>query len=136
MQQKVCFNGLIGAIEETSVEELQHVLDVNFFGAVHVTQAVLPYLREQRSGHIVNITSIAGFTAPPGYGFYAAAKYALEGMSLSLRQELAPLGIQVTLVEPGLSAPAFWTKTPSGTHLGSLLTTTVLPERLAEKCHN
>jgi NAD(P)-dependent dehydrogenase (short-subunit alcohol dehydrogenase family) len=107
MQQKVCFNGLIGAIEETSVEELQHVLDVNFFGAVHVTQAVLPYLREQRSGHIVNITSIAGFTAPPGYGFYAAAKYALEGMSLSLRQELAPLGIQVTLVEPGALRTCF-----------------------------
>jgi NAD(P)-dependent dehydrogenase (short-subunit alcohol dehydrogenase family) len=93
--------GLIGAIEETSVEELQHVLDVNFLGAAYVTQAVLPYLREQRSGHIVNITSIAGFSAPPGSGFYAAAKYALEGMSLSLRQEVAPLGIRVTLVEPG-----------------------------------
>ena len=99
--------GLIGAIEETSVEELQHVLDVSFFGAVHVTQAVLPYLREQRSGHIVNITSIAGFTAPPGYGFYAAAKYALEGLSLSLRQELAPLGIHVTLVEPGALRTGF-----------------------------
>jgi NAD(P)-dependent dehydrogenase (short-subunit alcohol dehydrogenase family) len=99
--------GLIGAIEETSVEELQHVFDVNFFGAVHVTQAVLPYLREQRSGHIVNITSIAGFTAPPGYGFYAAAKYALEGFSLSLREELAPLGIHVTLVEPGAVRTGF-----------------------------
>jgi NAD(P)-dependent dehydrogenase (short-subunit alcohol dehydrogenase family) len=99
--------GLIGAIEETSIEELQHVLDVNFFGAVHVTQAVLPYLRQQRSGHIVNITSIAGFTAPPGYGFYAAAKYALEGLSLSLGQELAPLGIHVTLVEPGALRTAF-----------------------------
>ena len=93
--------GLIGAIEETSIEELQHVLNVNFLGAVHVTQAVLPFLREQRSGHIVNISSIAGFSAPAGTGFYAAAKYALEGMSLSLRQELAPLGINVTLVEPG-----------------------------------
>jgi NAD(P)-dependent dehydrogenase (short-subunit alcohol dehydrogenase family) len=91
--------GLIGSIEETSIDELQHVLNVNFFGAVHVTQAVLPFLRRQRSGHIVNISSI--FSAPPGAGFYAAAKYALEGMSLSLRQELAPLGINVTLVEPG-----------------------------------
>jgi NAD(P)-dependent dehydrogenase (short-subunit alcohol dehydrogenase family) len=99
--------GLIGAIEETLVEELQQVLDVNFFGAMHVTQAVLPFLRKQRSGHIVNITSIAGFTAPPGYGFYAAAKYALEGMSLSLRQELAPLGIHVTLVEPGALRTGF-----------------------------
>lgn len=94
-------HGLIGAIEETSEDELRHVLDVNFFGAVHVTQGVLPYLREQGSGHIVNISSIAGLSAPPGYGFYAAAKYALEGMSLSLRQELAPLGIHVTLVELG-----------------------------------
>ena len=93
--------GLIGAIEETSVQEFQHVLDVNFLGAVHVTQAVLPYLRKQRSGHIVNISSLAGFSAPPSSGFYAAAKYALEGMSLSLRKEVAPLGIQVTLVEPG-----------------------------------
>jgi NAD(P)-dependent dehydrogenase (short-subunit alcohol dehydrogenase family) len=94
-------HGLIGAIEETSIDELRHVFDVNFFGAVHVTQAVLPYLRKQRSGHIINISSIAGLSAPPGYGFYAAAKYALEGMSLSLHQELAPLGVRVTLVEPG-----------------------------------
>src|SRR5262249_45892993 len=93
--------GLIGAIEETSAEELQHVLDVNFFGAAYVIQAVLPYLREHHSGHIANITSIAGFSAPPGAGFYAAAKYALEGMTLSLRQEVAGLGIHVTLVEPG-----------------------------------
>ena len=99
--------GMIGAIEETSIEELRYALDVNFFGAVHVTQAVLPYLRKQRSGHIVNISSIAGFSAPPGYGFYAAAKYALEGMSLSLRQELAPLGIHVTLVEPGAVRTSF-----------------------------
>ena len=94
--------GLIGAIEETSIEELQHVFSVNFLGAVHViVQAALPFLRKQRTGHIINISSIAGFSAPPGAGFYAAAKYALEGMSLSLRQEVAPLGINVTLVEPG-----------------------------------
>jgi NAD(P)-dependent dehydrogenase (short-subunit alcohol dehydrogenase family) len=93
--------GLIGAIEETSIEELQHLFSVNFLAAVHVTHAVLPFLRKQRHGHIVNISSIAGFSAPPGAGFYAAAKYALEGMSLSLRQEVAPLGIKVTLVEPG-----------------------------------
>ena len=74
---------------------------------MHVTQAVLPYLRKQRSGHMVNITSIAGFSALPGYGFYAAAKYASEGMPLSLRQELAPLGIHVTLVEPGALRSGF-----------------------------
>jgi NAD(P)-dependent dehydrogenase (short-subunit alcohol dehydrogenase family) len=93
--------GLIGAIEETSVDEIQDLLNVNFLGAVHVTQAVLPLLRKQRGGHIVNISSIAGFSAPPGTGFYAATKFALEGMSLSLRLEVAPLGIHVTLVEPG-----------------------------------
>jgi NAD(P)-dependent dehydrogenase (short-subunit alcohol dehydrogenase family) len=93
--------GLIGAIEESSIEELQQILDVNFLGAVHVAQTVLPFLRNQRSGHIINISSIAGFSAPPGAGFCAAAKFALEGMSLSLRQELAPLGMHVTLVEPG-----------------------------------
>jgi len=93
--------GLIGAIEETSVGEIHEVLNVNFLGAVHVTQAVLPFLRKQRSGHIVNISSIAGFSAPPGNGFYAAAKSALEGTSLSRRRDLALLGIHVTLVEPG-----------------------------------
>lgn len=93
--------GLLGAIEEASDEDIKNTFDVNFFGVVHVIKAVLPYLRQQRSGHIVNISSIAGLAPMAGSGLYAAAKFAVEGVSQSLAQEVAPLGIQVTLVEPG-----------------------------------
>ncbi|MHA7628627.1 oxidoreductase [Corallococcus sp. M7] len=93
--------GLLGAIEEATPEESRHVFDVNFFGPLHVVQAALPFLRAQRRGHIVNITSIAGLAPMAGSGLYAAAKCALEGLSLSLAQEVAPLGLKVTLVEPG-----------------------------------
>ncbi|RKH07735.1 oxidoreductase [Corallococcus carmarthensis] len=93
--------GLLGAIEEATAEEARHVFDVNFFGPLHVVQAALPFLRAQRRGHIVNITSIAGLAPMAGSGLYAAAKCALEGLSLSLAQEVAPLGLKVTLVEPG-----------------------------------
>jgi NAD(P)-dependent dehydrogenase (short-subunit alcohol dehydrogenase family) len=93
--------GLLGAIEESSLADTQEVMGVNFFGTLHVTQAVLPLLRAQRSGHIVNISSIAGLAPKAGYGLYAAAKFAVEGMSQSLAEELLPLGIHVTIVEPG-----------------------------------
>lgn len=93
--------GLFGAIEEVSEEQARHLFDVNFFGAWNVIRAVLPSMRARRSGHIVNLSSIAGLVAAPGTGLYAASKFALEGMSQSLAQELAPLGIHVTLVEPG-----------------------------------
>lgn len=93
--------GLLGAIEEASDSEIKHIFDVNFFGVVQVIKSVLPYLRQQRSGHIVNISSIAGLAPMAGSGFYAAAKFAVEGVSQSLAQEVEPLGIKVTLVEPG-----------------------------------
>jgi len=93
--------GLLGAIEESSPADAQDVLAVNFFGTLHVTQAVLPILRAQGNGHIVNISSIAGLAPRAGYGLYAAAKFAVEGMSESLAEELRPLGIYVTVVEPG-----------------------------------
>jgi NAD(P)-dependent dehydrogenase (short-subunit alcohol dehydrogenase family) len=93
--------GLLGAIEESSVQDINDVFAVNFFGTMHVVQAALPYLREQKSGHIINITSIAGLAPMAGSGFYAAAKFAVEGMTQSLAQEVQPLGIDVTLVEPG-----------------------------------
>ena len=93
--------GLLGAIEEASNEEIRHVLEVNFFGVVGVIKTVLPYLRQQSGGHIVNVSSIAGLAPMAGSGFYAAAKFALEGFSQSLAQEVEPLGIKVTLVEPG-----------------------------------
>ncbi len=101
--------GLLGAIEETSDEEIKRVFDVNFFGVLQVVKAVLPYLRQQRSGHIVNISSIAGLAPMSGSGLYAAAKCAVEGVSQSLAQEVEPLGIKVTLVEPGAFRTDFLT---------------------------
>lgn len=93
--------GLIGAVEEVSTTETYELFAANFFGAYHLLQAVLPLLREQRSGHVLNISSIAGLAPQPGTGLYAASKAALEGMSESLAAELAPLGIRVSIVEPG-----------------------------------
>jgi NAD(P)-dependent dehydrogenase (short-subunit alcohol dehydrogenase family) len=93
--------GLLGAIEEAGAAEVRRVFDVNFFGPLQVIQAALPFLRAQRRGHIVNLSSIAGLAPMPGSGIYAATKFALEGLSESLAQEVGPLGIRVTLVEPG-----------------------------------
>ncbi len=93
--------GLLGAVEEASAEETAHAFAVNFQGPLAVMTAVLPFLRQQRSGHIVNVSSIAGLAPMAGSGLYAAAKFALEGVSEALAQEVAPLGIRITLVEPG-----------------------------------
>jgi NAD(P)-dependent dehydrogenase (short-subunit alcohol dehydrogenase family) len=93
--------GLLGSIEEATEDQVTHLFDVNFHGPRRIIQAVLPQLRRQRSGHIINITSIAGLAPGAGSGFYAAAKFAVEGLSQSLALEVAPLGIKVTLVEPG-----------------------------------
>lgn len=92
--------GLLSSVEEASDEEIEHVFAVNFHGTRRVIQAALPRLRSQRSGHIVNITSMAGVAPNPGSGYYAAAKMAVEGLSQALAKEVAPLGIRVTLVEP------------------------------------
>lgn len=93
--------GLQGAVEEVSLAEARAQFDVNVFGVLAVTQAVLPSMRARRSGHIVNIASVGGLTAFPGLGVYNASKFALEGLSEALEQELVPLGVRVTLVEPG-----------------------------------
>jgi NAD(P)-dependent dehydrogenase (short-subunit alcohol dehydrogenase family) len=93
--------GLLGAVEETSEHATRHLFEVNFFGALHVTQAVLPIFREQGSGHFVNISSVAGRDPAAGAALYAASKCALAGLSEGLAGELAPLGIHVTIVEPG-----------------------------------
>jgi NAD(P)-dependent dehydrogenase (short-subunit alcohol dehydrogenase family) len=92
--------GLLSSVEEATDEEIEHVFAVNFHGTRRVIQAALPRLRAQRSGHIVNVTSMAGVAPNPGSGYYAAAKMAVEGVSQSLAKEVAPLGIRVTLVEP------------------------------------
>ncbi|PWC06256.1 oxidoreductase [Mycetocola zhujimingii] len=93
--------GYRSAVEEATPEDVQRLFDTNFFGAVAMIKAVLPAMRERRSGAIVNISSIGVRLTPPGSGYYAASKAALEGMSGSLRKELEPLGIAVTVVEPG-----------------------------------
>ncbi len=93
--------GLEGAVEETSMAQARHQFDVNFFGAMAVTKAVLPGMRERRQGHIFNITSTGGLMAFPGLGVYNASKHALEGLTDALAQEVKELGISVTAIEPG-----------------------------------
>ena len=93
--------GLFGMVEELAEEQLRDQLETNLFGALWVTQAVLPILRAQGSGHIVQISTIGGIGAFPSLGGYHASKWALEGFSESLAQEVAAYGIKVTLVEPG-----------------------------------
>lgn len=93
--------GVTGAVEEASETEIANVYETNVFGLLRVTRAVLPHMRRQRSGHIVNLSSIGGLTGMPGWGIYNSTKFAVEGLSEALAAELAPLGISVTIVEPG-----------------------------------
>jgi NAD(P)-dependent dehydrogenase (short-subunit alcohol dehydrogenase family) len=93
--------GLLGGIEEASAEETQRVYATNVFGLLNVTRAVLPHMRRQRSGHVINISSVGGYTGYPGWGVYGSTKFAVEGISEALTAEVAPLGIRVTVVEPG-----------------------------------
>jgi NAD(P)-dependent dehydrogenase (short-subunit alcohol dehydrogenase family) len=93
--------GLFGMVEEITEQQLRDQLETNLFGAFFVTQAVLPILREQQSGHIIQISTIGGVGAFPSLGGYHASKWALEGLTESLAQEVAGFGIKVTLVEPG-----------------------------------
>ena len=93
--------GVIGAIEEVSDAELEPMYATNVFGLLRVTRAFLPQMRKQRSGSILNLSSIGGLTASSGWGLYQSTKFAVEGLSEALAQEVAPLGIHVTLIEPG-----------------------------------
>lgn len=93
--------GTVGAVEEIDLNDLRTLMDTMFFGAVALTQAVLPHMRAQRSGAIVQISSMGGQWTAPGFGAYCAAKFALEGLSESLAAEVAPMGIDVMIVEPG-----------------------------------
>jgi NAD(P)-dependent dehydrogenase (short-subunit alcohol dehydrogenase family) len=97
----VMFFGAVGAVEELTMDDLRALLEVMFFGAVAVTKAVLPHLRAQGSGAIVQISSMGGQLSMPGFGAYCAAKFALEGLSEALAAEVAPFGIRVLIVEPG-----------------------------------
>ena len=93
--------GVIGAVEETSGEDVRRLYETNVFGLLSVTRAVLPVMRKQRSGHVINLSSVGGYRSGPGFGVYCSTKFAVEGISEALHAELAPLGIAVTVVEPG-----------------------------------
>ena len=95
-------HGLVGAVEETSDEEAQRMLDTNFLGSLRVTRAMLPHMRQQQSGHIINYSAIGGFTGFPGLGVYSAAKAAVDIMSEALAKEVKPFGIDVTILTVGI----------------------------------
>ena len=93
--------GYFGSVEEADEHEARAMMDANFWGAARVTRAVLPSMRTQRSGYVMNITSVAGILGTPGLGYYNASKHALEGLMKALSIEVKPLGIHVTNIEPG-----------------------------------
>ncbi|GAA3045626.1 oxidoreductase [Streptomyces roseofulvus] len=99
--------GLFGAVEEASDAQVRAVFDTNVFGVLNVLRATLPVLRAQRSGHILQGSSVYGQSAHPGVGLLAATKYAVEGLSDALAAEVIPLGIKVTLIQPGMTATPF-----------------------------
>lgn len=98
-------NMILGMIEEFTEDDIKQQIDTNFYGAVWVSQAVLPHLRKQKSGHIIQISSIGGILAGPMTGIYSASKFALEGFSEALAQEVSHFGVHVSIVEPG----GYWT---------------------------
>src|SRR5499425_2335182 len=99
--------GLVGAVEEVTAEEVRSAIAVNVEGTLNVSRAVLPSMRARKSGHILNLSSVGGFSAWPGWGIYCATKFMVEGFSEALQAELEPLGIKVTIVEPGPFRTAF-----------------------------
>jgi short-subunit dehydrogenase len=111
--------GLTGAIEEATEDEFMPMFNTNVFGLIHVTQAILPHLRSRRTGHILNLSSIGGLVSSPGMGFYNATKYAVEGISEALAGEVKPLGIHVTIVEPGPFRTDFLGR--SGEHAANII---------------
>ena len=91
----------MGSVEETSDEEIRAIFDVNVFGLLAITRAVLPHMRARGKGLVVNLSSVGGFVAWPGWGAYAATKFAVEALSEAMAHELAPLGIRSVAIEPG-----------------------------------
>ncbi|WP_291400041.1 SDR family oxidoreductase [Daejeonella sp.] len=94
--------GFIRTMEQASMDEIKHVMDVNFYGPIRCSKAVLPFMRKQKSGHIINISSVGGLVGQPVNEIYCAAKFALEGLTESLATYLEPyFGIHISLIEPG-----------------------------------
>ena len=101
---------MLGAVEEISDDEARAVFDVNVFGTLTMQRAVLPVLRAQRSGHVINISSVGGLVGSPGWGIYGATKFAMEGFTEALSQELAPLGYVSPSSSPDTSVPTSSTR--------------------------
>lgn len=99
--------GLVGAVEELDPQEYRPMFETNLFGLIEVTRAALPLMRPNGGGRIVNFSSVGGFTGRQGFGLYNASKFAVEGLSEALAQEVAPFGIKVIIVEPGAFRTAF-----------------------------
>ncbi|REG58068.1 NADP-dependent 3-hydroxy acid dehydrogenase YdfG [Paraburkholderia sp. BL6669N2] len=93
--------GLLGAIEESTDADVRRMYDTNVFGLLSVTRAVLPVMRSQRAGHVINMSSVGGYRSAAGFGAYCSTKFAVEGLTEALYAELKPLGIHATVVEPG-----------------------------------
>jgi NAD(P)-dependent dehydrogenase (short-subunit alcohol dehydrogenase family) len=93
--------GLLSGVEEGSDEQVRKMFDTNVFGSLNMIRSVAPHLRQQRSGHIINISSIGGLVASAGWGLYNSTKFAVEGFTEALYKELKPLGVHVTVIEPG-----------------------------------
>jgi short-subunit dehydrogenase len=103
----------VGAIEESSIADVQAQLDTNLLGVVRMIKAVLPVMRKQGSGRIINVSSVVGQVAPPYMGVYATSKFALEGLSEALREEVRPFGVDVSLVEPTFVKTHIMSKPPT-----------------------
>lgn len=103
--------GLLGAVEEATENEIEKLYATNVFGLLKVTRAVLPHMRRQRSGHVINISSIGGYESFAGWGVYCSTKFAVEGLTEALAVELAPLGVKATVVEPGFFRTDFLDET-------------------------
>lgn len=107
---------MLGAAEETSIDEVKWMFETNVFGALRTSQAVLPHMRAQRSGRIVNVSSVLGFLPAPYMGLYSSAKHAVEGMSETLDHEVRQFGVRVSLVEPGFTKTGLDTNAPQVTN--------------------
>jgi NAD(P)-dependent dehydrogenase (short-subunit alcohol dehydrogenase family) len=99
--------GIFGAIEEIPDKEVRNIFETNFFGTLNMIKAILPIMRAQKSGHIINVTALGGIVATQCLGIFNATKFAIEGLSESLEQEVSPIGIKITLIEPGPTRTPF-----------------------------
>jgi NAD(P)-dependent dehydrogenase (short-subunit alcohol dehydrogenase family) len=120
--------GLIGGIEESSALEVQNSFDVNVFGLLNVTRAILPHMRAAKSGQIFNLSSVFGLIAGAGWGIYCATKFAVEGLSEALAQEVKPFGINVTIIEPGYVRTNFLKSTSIAVPQNPILAYTAIAE--------